>query len=141
MYHVPCYAGGREMKRALVVLLFALGVSACGAPVQGGSSDEPVQLLTGDAGGYTIWNKDGVRSCFGLNVVGQIVADPKYGTAIDATPVMWPLGFTGRWVGSEVEVLDPTGSVVATTGRRYRLDGGYWGDSPRVFSACGAIQQ
>jgi hypothetical protein len=124
--------------RALVVLLFAVGISACGALAQSSPLGEPVQLLTGNAGGYTVWNKDGVRSCLGLNVVGQLVSDAKYGTAIGATPVMWPLGFTGRREGSEVVVLDPTGDVVATTGRTYRLDGGYWGEG---FSACGAVPQ
>ena len=32
---------------------------------------------------------------------------------------MWPIGMTGRRVGSEIEVLDSAGEVVATTGRRY----------------------
>lgn len=126
------------MKRGLVVSLLALAVAACSAGPQIDSSDETVQLLTGDAGGYTVWNRDGVRSCFGLNIVGQLESDATYGTAIDGIPVMWPLGFTGRREGPEVVVSDPAGIAIATTGRRYRLDGGYWGEG---FSACGAVPQ
>jgi hypothetical protein len=124
--------------RALVVLLFALGFNACGAFAQSSPSGEPIQLLTGNADGHTVWSKDGVRSCLGLNIVGELVSDAKYGTVVGVTPVIWPLGFTGRREGSEVAVLDPTGEVVATTGRTYRLDGGYWGEG---FSACGAVPQ
>jgi hypothetical protein len=62
-----------------------------------------------------------------------LVADPTYGTAISVTngndqvttPVAWPRGFTGRRVGSEVEVLDPHGNVVATTGHNFTVSGGY----------------
>jgi hypothetical protein len=136
---------GWSLKRALAVLLFALGASACGSLAQGSPSSEPVQLLTGDAGGATQWHENGVRSCFLLNIRGELVVDARYGTAIVSSqagvtpmPVMWPLGFTGRRVGSEVEVLDPTGTSVATTGRTYRLDGGFWGEG---FSACGAVQE
>jgi len=67
--------------------------------------------------------------------VGELTADPTYGTTIQGTAVYWPLGFTGRWAGSEIEVLDPDGKVIATTGRTYKLEGGYWDG----FSACGIV--
>ena len=106
-----------------------------------GCGTDPVPLLTGAplAGG----------ACFTNWAEGQLVADGNYGTAIvdydvggTATPVAWRPGFTARRVASEVEVLDPAGHVVATTGRRYRIDGGYvdrgaWPGLPTpVFWAC-----
>ncbi|HEY0443786.1 MAG TPA: hypothetical protein VGC90_06175 [Candidatus Limnocylindrales bacterium] len=38
--------------------------------------------------------------------------------------VRWPYGYAGRRSGSEVEILDRTGVVVARTGTRVRLPGG-----------------
>ena len=52
---------------------------------------------------------------------GQLAVDPKYGTSLDGRPVIWPEGFSARRAGDEIEVLDPSGNVVATTGRRYRI--------------------
>ena len=40
----------------------------------------------------------------------------------DILPVIWPRGFVGRRVGSEVEVLDRDGNVMATTGREYQIN-------------------
>ena len=99
--------------------------------------------------------------CFAADVAGRLVVDPTYGTAIVddghesmigardvPMTVAWPPGFTGRRSGSEVEVLDPQGIVVATTGRSYRFLGGYvaaggssgieWPDlKMQVIWACG----
>jgi hypothetical protein len=72
--------------------------------------------------------------CFTYEVTGLLVVDAKYGTAMvidelsperGPVPVAWRPGFTGRRVGSEVEVRDPSGNVVNTTGQRYKLPGGY----------------
>lgn len=69
------------------------------------------------------------QGCFTNWAEGPLVVDPKYGTAIIVgevqTPVAWRPGFTGQRVGSEVEVLDPQGNVVALTGHSYRIAGGY----------------
>ena len=52
---------------------------------------------------------------------GELIEDPELGLAWmadpdDIRPVIWPPGFIGRRVGSEVEILDRSGQVVATTG-------------------------
>jgi hypothetical protein len=82
-------------------------------------------------------------------ITGELVADTTYGTAILEThqtkvgpetiawPVKWPSGYTGRRGGSQVEVLDGTGHVVARTGTRVQISGGYAGENPRVWSVCG----
>ena len=56
-----------------------------------------------------------------------LVADPKFGTAFksangDTVAAKWPSGYTGHRAGSEVEVYDAGGRLVATTGRSYRID-------------------
>jgi hypothetical protein len=88
--------------------------------------------------------------CFTDFAVGLLSVDPTYGTKVkDETSnppgsvavVMWRPGYTARRVGSEVSVFDPSGTVVATTGHRYKIAGGYvGGDAPefatRRFWAC-----
>lgn len=96
--------------RLLAVALAAV-VIGCGSPVK---------LLTVSHDGCYLWH-----------AVGLLVADPTYGTTIDQggssrpVPVAWPDGFSGRQSGSEVEVVSSLGIVVAVTGRRYDIDGGY----------------
>ena len=81
--------------------------------------------------------RDGGGGCYLNFAVGRLLIDPVAGTAIEqtrpgaeeddvsVTPVMWPTGYTGRRSGSEVEVLDERGQVVARTGSKWRLQGGY----------------
>jgi hypothetical protein len=95
---------------ALALGLLLLGVLA-GAPVRLETINGPVTEN---------------RGCFTFPYLGELIVDKKHGTGLKddegaITPVLWPPGFTGRWVGSEIEVLDPAGSVVATTGRRYYI--------------------
>ena len=61
--------------------------------------------------------------CLLTFVVMDVEADPTFGTLNKSTdePLTWPRGYTGRWAGSQVEVLDTTGKVVLTTGGRYWL--------------------
>ena len=64
-----------------------------------------------------------------------LVADPKFGTGFksdngDVVPAKWPPGYTGHRAGSEVEVYNARGVLVATTGRRYRID---WVSLPANF--------
>jgi len=114
----------RQLAAILVAL--ALCLVGCGwLPPHG----DPVQLITGPPH-HT--------GCFAADVSGLLVVDPTYGTAIVANnhpsmvwlsdvpvTVAWRPGFTARRSGSEVEVLDPQGNVVATTGRSYQFLGGF----------------
>ena len=119
------------MTKQLATIGVALAVALClvGCGLLPGHGD-PVQLITGQA--------LAPNSCFAADVAGLLVVDPTYGTAIVAqagvgsmvgvtdvpTTVAWRPGFTARRSGSEVEVLNPLGIVVATTGRSYRFSGG-----------------
>lgn len=136
-------------RRATTTLVLAMLVLGCGSPMLPG---QPVALLTGDYQGMAASG-----ACFTYWVEGPLTVDPEYGTAITdgdlatvPVPVMWRPGYTGRRVGSVVEVRDPAGNVVATTGRRYRIDGGYVDSDvllhaevippdPRAFFACGSV--
>jgi hypothetical protein len=81
--------------------------------------------------------RDGHGGCYLNFFVDELVADPVSGTAVveeyttkdgpqsRVLPIMWPAGYTGRRSGSEVEVLDRHGQVVARTGSTYRIQGGY----------------
>ena len=115
------------MWRARGTVALTLCLMGCGAIPRG----EPVELLTGAR-----------DQCFLSWTDGRLVVDAEYGTALAdgdraGTPVMWWPGFTGRRVGSEVEVLDPEGNVVAITGKRYRIHGGSWYELPHPWAACG----
>ena len=114
------------MKR--LVLVLALGSVGCG-PHAGA-----VQLLTGDPLGPGACYTNFAEGLLVVQGSGTAIADETAGGSPVTSPVMWRSGFTGRWAGSQIEVMDPTGKVVATTGRRYRLSGGYYQQS---FFACG----
>lgn len=79
--------------------------------------------------------------CYAANTTGMLVPNAGAGTAIvsedmgqTTVPVRWPGGYTGRRSGDQVEVLDGGGSVVARTGQRYMLLGGYSPDG--TWAAC-----
>jgi hypothetical protein len=60
--------------------------------------------------------------CVLLYQVVDVIADPMSGTPAikgGGEPLRWPRGYTARRAGLEVEVLDPAGTVVLTTGGRY----------------------
>lgn len=105
------------MRRTVSALVLALSLVGCG-------SQQRVPLGTVD-----VLIPD---SCWLLYRVVDVAADATAGTVDKATgePMLWPSGFTGWRVGSEVEVHDTTGNVVLTTGARYRIspanNGGPW---------------
>jgi hypothetical protein len=86
------------------------------------SSSQPspasVELLTGDTGCYAGGEQ---------GTAGVLVVDPEFGTRFNGMPVMWPAGFTGVPVGSEVEVRDSAGNAVAMTGKPYYISNAYVG--------------
>jgi len=113
--------------RLLFLALMLVVLAGCG----------PVSLLT-DTQHDKTW-------CYTTGTTGVLIVDSTYGTRLagGSSPVMWPRGFTGRWLGSEIEVLDPTGNVVAITGKKYSLPGGLFEPDPplpgvsSVWLSCG----
>jgi hypothetical protein len=95
-------------------LALTISLAACG----GGS---PVTLKYISPGGPD--------NCYLPAFEGELVSDPTAVTVFNAQyglrmPVLWPAGWTGRTSGSEVEVLDPRGTVVARTGTSFYPSGG-----------------
>ena len=90
------------------MLVLALGLWGCARPVA------QVPLLTGvDPEACYAGGESGMT--------GPLVADATYGTSFNGKPVMWPIGFSARSAGDEVEVLDSGGGVRAITGRVYYI--------------------
>jgi hypothetical protein len=119
----------------LVTAVLALAICLLGCAAPGGlasptSAPSPVgiTLKTIDmpedcpADGALVDGACGTYCVLTYSVV-DVAADPTFGT-VDKTsgsPLAWPSGYTGRWAGPEVEVLDRAGKVVLTTGQRYRI--------------------
>jgi hypothetical protein len=83
--------------------------------------------------------RTGGTGCYLSFAEGQLLEDPESGTAVldggGRHPVIWPTGYTARrWFG-EVEVLDRHAHVVARTGDRVHLSGGY--DDMDDWLVCG----
>jgi hypothetical protein len=118
------------MKRLGVAMLVAVSLFGCSSKPSDvphpAPSGDPVQLVVG----AMPFDAD---ECTPGTIVARLVADGHDGTSLDvfanyttsttSMPVMWPPGFTGRRVGSEVVVVDPDGNAVATTGQSYLLSG------------------
>ena len=92
--------------RVATILALAVCLVGCG-------SGRPVKLLTGVGEACYAGGEQGATA--------QLVVDESYGTRFAGRPVMWPIGFTARRAGAEVEVLDADGNVRATTGRIYHI--------------------
>ena len=126
-------AAGRRARGVALGALLAMAAVGCSGP--------SVALLTGRGGLGPL--PSGMFSCYTDFAVGQLVVEPTYGTAIvennRQVPVMWPVGFIGRRSGGQVEVVNTQGSVVARTGNRYQIEGGYGGTNPTSFVACGYV--
>jgi hypothetical protein len=124
-----------------IALAFLVGLA--GAAYLSGMSGRAVPLLTG--WGALGPREDGRVGCYTNFAVGQLVVDAEFGTALiedgrEAVPVMWPPGHTGRQSGSEVEVLDTSGKVVARTGNRYQIEGAGSARYPAPgWLACGYV--
>jgi hypothetical protein len=115
------------MRRLAGVVALAMCLGGCGAvpPFPPGAfelahSQKPTDGRNGECS-------------LGWWTAGRLVVDGSRGTSIVvergdvASPgaevqVLWWPRYTARRVGNEAEVLDPDGNVVATTGRRYRIE-------------------
>jgi hypothetical protein len=130
------------MKQVAAALALGLVVMGCGLTA------DRVQLVTGVPTAEQ--GNNGQTGCFLFQMDGRLIFDPSFGTEVlsdsfGTVPVAWRPGFTARRAGSEVEVLDRDGNVVAITGQRYSIEGGFVTDWPQqspaasTFWACGDV--
>ena len=137
-------ATGVQLRRVATTLALALSLLGC-AP-----TGEPVKLMT--------LTTIGVAGCCVPCVAGVLVPSADIGTVIRVDKagggfsgcelhptqdthverVAWPAGYTGRWAGSEVEVLNGKGEVVATTGQRYECSQ-EWSSKAYLCERAGAL--
>lgn len=125
-------ATGDGMRRAMASIALPLFLLGCGSanttpnPTPNADPDA-VQLVTDDSA-----LRSGI-GCWLMPSYGELVADSTLGVVFKDTgqAAVWPTGYTGRRVGSEVEVLDRQGKVVATTG--LGLQQLYWADTPGSY--------
>jgi hypothetical protein len=130
------------MRRALTVVALAMCLVGCGEVAPLPWTPEAFELT------HSKEPADGRSGPCSLGwwTGGRLVADGERGTSIlveggdfanvgAKLQVQWWPKYTGRRAGSEVEVLDPDGNVVATTGRRYRILAAFPMDAG--FVACG----
>jgi hypothetical protein len=93
-----------------------------------------------------------IVGCYTFYQDALLVVDKTYGTAMadqqappiegPPQPVMWPFDYTGYRVGSQVAVVNESGTVVAVTGQRYWITmAGIDPNQPDVpdntYAACG----
>ena len=136
-------------RHLVLTIALAFLVGLAGAAFLSGLLGRQVPLLTG--WGPLEPREPGEVGCYTNFAVGQLVVDAEFGTALieeghdavpvrDPVPVMWPPGHTGRQSGSEVEVLDKSGRVVARTGNRYQIEGAGNARHPEPgWLACGYV--
>jgi hypothetical protein len=132
---------------AIALLVLACGQQPAASPQP--SLGEQVPLLTGRLVG-----KEGVDTgCYLNHMDGVLTVDETYGTKMSYAevtssdyhpmPLMWPVGYTGHRVGSQVAVVDEHGTVVAITGNRYTIRPGAANlykiepPVPNAFLVCG----
>jgi hypothetical protein len=100
---------------ALLALVLSIGLLGCGPT----GERVPLQITDLHIVG---------EGCYTLGSEIRLVADAERGTVArelerttGGSPIAWPSGYTGWRVGSEIEVRDPNGRLVAVTGRTYFL--------------------
>jgi hypothetical protein len=113
------------MRQMTITIALATSMLACGSPARTDLS------FTTDIIG---------NPCpADTHVEGVLVEGTHAGTAIGATPLIWPMSYSARRVaGGAVEVVDGDGTVIATTGGRYRI-GGHYSTAFNGFWACAHV--
>ena len=120
--------------RAIVVLVIAVCALGCGSSAPAATS----YLLTTDIAG-------GNRCSASEYVTGVLVHDPTLGLVIRddqgvATHIVWRQSDSARQLpGGEIEVLDSSETVIATSGRRYRIGGYHPTAWEGAFWACAGV--
>ena len=133
--------GHRRVMAAWVARAFlasALAACVAGGPGEPIRSRDDVGILV--APSPQVRDGQVTMGCAAALIEGELVEDPDAGVAIldggSPRPVVWPTGYSARRVGSEVQVLDASSGVVATTGEDVSMGGGAIDDGGVRWWAC-----
>ena len=139
-------ADSKSRLRGLIAVLLSVLVAGCGWIREPAPSGVPIELRTATRAGSCddVWVEGALRWVSGIDIELEapdavewpVGADPK-----DEVPVIWPDGYTAVRLADSahiVAIIDPSGGVVAWTGRTYRFRGGWifasTDDGPPRFS-------
>jgi hypothetical protein len=118
------------MRRGIGKLALAVVLGACSATV----SPTPLPLLT---------QASPAAICMFARYGGTLVVDSVTGLGLDndgrISHVRWPFGYTARPDGAAVLRIDPQGHVLARTGDRVAIGGGYGSAGDGAIVACPGI--
>jgi hypothetical protein len=112
------------MKDATRIFAVIAGLILTGCSYGGTSSGLRTQAEPGTPGCYDTTDASGQLF---VNATGGTSIRGTYGSftgTAGTIEVVWPHHYSARSVGDQLEVLDPTGRVVATTGQQVSLPGG-----------------
>jgi hypothetical protein len=103
------------MRRITATFALALCFVGCDAFI---GAPAPIALRTTDT--------DISSNCYLAGTAAELILDPSAGLAWqlgpdDIRPVIWPRGYTAQRVGSEIQVLNRDGLVIARSGRTVEL--------------------
>jgi hypothetical protein len=95
----------------MTMLALALCLLGCDALAQ----SEPIEVRTSDSGTLD-------AQCYLAGTAAELILDPSIGLAWrfgrdDIRRVIWPRGYTARRVGSEIQVVNRDGLVIARSGK------------------------
>jgi hypothetical protein len=145
-----CYGPATVKLQPIAAIALALLVVGCASEGSSGSA-APADLAASPtpdlSAGELVELPTGILGCYLMKfpIWGRFLPDPVLGVTVDGTPIIFPVGYTGRLQSGsgEVDVLNAEGKVVATTGNDYWLPNGPMGiyAGPQAgrdgFPACG----
>ena len=112
------------MKNAKGVAPVIVPLVLAGCSLGGTPTGLRTQVEAGQAGCWDTTNASGELF---VNATGGTSIRGTYGSfagTAGTIEVVWPHHYSARPVGNQLEVLDPSGRVVATTGQEVSLPGG-----------------
>ena len=130
---------GRSVRSVAIISVLLFGSNGCG-PSQTTTPEPLIAVSTQPP------QPDGSpQACMAALLQGVLVADPRWVVGVRepdgvvVRQVIWPFGFAVRREGDRLALLDGAGRVVARTGDKVKIGGGF-ADADETWLACpGAI--
>jgi len=125
---------GLSIAALLAVTLGAAGCTTAQPPEGTDASSGPVLALS-------TWSPGPDASYMGAPLSGELLVSGLGCTYVEQEQdlrigLLWPQGFTARWEGKQVSIQDAKGAVLATSGSRVSLSGGYTTPTPDSVASC-----